>query len=364
MSEPLRKTIQINPELFSVTNSSGKTRKSRSVTQKKRPTIRSNPLKKELLNKIKTHAQKNKKTLKENNDFATTFEEHMDYLNSLVEKRKKLKIHTELPSTLQKANGLEATTSQPPQPTQPTQVTQTPQPTQPPQPPQPPQTPQPPQPTQVTQPPQPPQPTQVTQTPQPPQPTQPTRPPQSPQPPQSQQVSLVPNTITQIPIVAPSPPPPSELYKPREELQIASFTLKKEPPYGNLRIGGKKPTFRKWNKTQKVRPVSKTPVIEKTQEVRKKYSLGRNKEKNKVTVFLKNNKTRRKISDEIGAIQQKPINEIKEYLRKHNLIKVGSEAPNDVLRKLYKESLLAGEINNNNASFLVHNYLSEEPTSI
>ena len=310
MSEPLRKTIQINPELFSVTNSSGKTRKSRSVTQKKRPTIRSNPLKKELLNKIKTHAQKNKKTLKENNDFATTFEEHMDYLNSLVEKRKKLKIHTELPSTLQKANGLEATTSQPPQPTQPTQVTQT------------------------------------------------------PQPPQSQQVSLVPNTITQIPIVAPSPPPPSELYKPREELQIASFTLKKEPPYGNLRIGGKKPTFRKWNKTQKVRPVSKTPVIEKTQEVRKKYSLGRNKEKNKVTVFLKNNKTRRKISDEIGAIQQKPINEIKEYLRKHNLIKVGSEAPNDVLRKLYKESLLAGEINNNNASFLVHNYLSEEPTSI
>jgi tRNA uridine 5-carbamoylmethylation protein Kti12 len=111
-----------------------------------------------------------------------------------------------------------------------------------------------------------------------------------------------------------------------------------------------------------VRPTLKTrtPVIERTQEIRKKFTLGRNKNKNKVTVFLKNNKTRRKINDEITSVQQKPINEIKEYLRKQNLIKAGSEAPSDILRKLYKDSLLAGEIKNKNTNTLMHNYLSED----
>jgi hypothetical protein len=143
-------------------------------------------------------------------------------------------------------------------------------------------------------------------------------------------------------------------------LEKASFSLKNDPPYGNLKIGGKKPTFRSWSRTKKVHHVTHIPIIERTQQIKKKFSLGRNKSSNRVTVFLKNNKTRRKINDEISAIQQKPIVEIKEYLRKHNLIKIGSEAPSDVLRKLYKETLLAGDIKNINTNTLIHNYLSED----
>lgn len=351
MSDSVKKTIQINPELFKVSSSVSK---SKNRTQKNRPKPRANPLKKELMNKIKSHAQKNKKTMKEGRDFASNFEEHMSYLNDLVEKKKKLKIHTELPAELQKPSKPVVTTSVrvnvgPHQEniSEPLAV---------------------PKPVQMHIP------HSVTV----PEPQPMLEPFSVPVPEPEPELVPVPMPVPEpapitvpelVPVPMPAPitvpvyePAKNDFYKNPNELETAPFILKKEPPYGILKIGGKKPTYRNWNQTRKVRPTLKirTPVIERTQEIRKKFTLGRNKNKNKVTIFLKNNKTRRKINDEITSVQQKPINEIKEYLRNQNLIKAGSEAPSDILRKLYKESLLAGEIKNKNTNTLMHNYLSED----
>ena len=87
--------------------------------------------------------------------------------------------------------------------------------------------------------------------------------------------------------------------------------LEPEPPYGILKRGNK-PTFRQWNKTHKNRPVIAKPK-ELVQQIKKKYTLGRNKNKNRISVFLKNKKTRRKIQDEMSDLKKKPIDEIKEY---------------------------------------------------
>ena len=58
-------------------------------------------------------------------------------------------------------------------------------------------------------------------------------------------------------------------------------------------------------------------------------------------------------------LKHKNLNDIKLYLREHNLIKAGSYAPNDVLRKIYESTMLAGEITNMNPDTLLHN-LSKE----
>ena len=88
------------------------------------------------------------------------------------------------------------------------------------------------------------------------------------------------------------------------------------------------------------------------------FKLGKNK--GKVGVLIKSGKTRKKIREEHKIIHSKSISDIKHYLRKHNLIKAGSAAPEKVLRKIYEDSFLAGDIYNKNAENLLHNYMQEQ----
>ena len=89
-----------------------------------------------------------------------------------------------------------------------------------------------------------------------------------------------------------------------------------------------------------------------------KYTLGKKKNAKYIGLLIKNRETQKKIRQEVSELKQQPIQEVKNYLREKNLIKLGSQAPNDVLRKLYEDSILAGEITNNNASNLVYNFLN------
>ena len=65
-------------------------------------------------------------------------------------------------------------------------------------------------------------------------------------------------------------------------------------------------------------------------------------------------------NEDFSSLANKEINDIKTYLREHNLIKIGSSAPNDVLRKLYESAMLAGEITNSNPEILLHNFSKED----
>ncbi len=92
-----------------------------------------------------------------------------------------------------------------------------------------------------------------------------------------------------------------------------------------------------------------------------KYKLGKTKGGNKVSVLIKNNQTRRKVQHEIGLLKQKPILDIKNHLREKNLLKVGSFAPNDVLRQIYEQSILAGDVENKSKDTLIHNFYNDKP---
>ena len=91
-----------------------------------------------------------------------------------------------------------------------------------------------------------------------------------------------------------------------------------------------------------------------------KYKLGKTKGSNKVSVLIKNNQTRRKVQHEIGLLKQKTIMEVKNHLREKNLLKIGSFCPSDVLRQMYEQSILAGDVENKSKDTLIHNFYNDK----
>jgi hypothetical protein len=126
----------------------------------------------------------------------------------------------------------------------------------------------------------------------------------------------------------------------------SEFTTK-TPIVNNLSQGGG---------VEKIKTVKK--LLKKT--IHKKYTLGKSKIKKTVGVLLKDKNTRKNIISAQKDLRDKPVTDVKTYLRQHNLIKIGSNAPNDVIRKIYESAMLAGEITNNNKDIMIHNFIKDD----
>ena len=69
---------------------------------------------------------------------------------------------------------------------------------------------------------------------------------------------------------------------------------------------------------------------------------------------------RQKIQDWKWTQKKKSMNQIKKYLRKHNLIKIGSSAPDSMLKDMFCDVYSSGDIFNKNPDILLANYIGSK----
>ena len=355
-----KKTISINPDLFSLSKKKGSKKKTKKV--KPKPLIKPNVMQKELLKRIKQHQDGSKTNEKPETDEVITqneFSKHLDYLTKLRnekrnKKRNKKKKHR---LTEKKAPilSVETPVAVPPVVADPVVVA-------------------------------------------PPVAVPPVAvPPVVADPVVADPVvadPVVDDPVVDDPVVADPVVKDNISINPVIDYQSAdvivspdknTFKLSQPPPYSCLK-GSKTPTYRQWKQnTRKQLPstnkssddsnlpinnvenmeISDMNVKSSKKKYKKKtytkrvYKLGKNDESKNIGVFIKSNNDRKMVQQEIDKLKNIPIKEVRDYLREHCLIKVGSNAPNDVLRKMYQDSILSGDINNKTKGTLLHNYMNE-----
>ena len=103
----------------------------------------------------------------------------------------------------------------------------------------------------------------------------------------------------------------------------------------------------------------KLKYLKQKKTVRRTYNVGRSKVYSKIGVLVSNKTVRSNISTKAQLLKQTSIDDIRRDLVKKGFIRIGSNAPNDVLRKLYETTqLICGEIHNHNTDNLLYNYLN------
>ena len=170
-----------------------------------------------------------------------------------------------------------------------------------------------------------------------------------------------------------------------------------QKPWGNLK-NGSKPTYRTWMKqtrknlsnensseesnikskidtsmisklpepikfdqpttlvTRKNCKPNKRKFIKKT--IKKRYNCGKSKTKKQLNIIIKDIDTKNRIIQETNILSKTPIKDVKKYLYDRCFIKIGTTAPESILRKMYESCILSGNIKNENSDNLIHNYFN------
>ena len=200
------------------------------------------------------------------------------------------------------------------------------------------------------------------------------------------------------------------------------YSIDTEIPYGCLR-GGKKPVYRTWNHTmkrdngEKISALTPPPImlppdpklndeermrniardnklrnlqnkiaqlnapapnptwinssitggnsgnsesVCKRKTIRRKLVLGKSDKTRTISVLIKDNATRRKVTDAEKELQSAKMGDVKKYLYRHGFVKNGSTAPPRVLREIYESATMTGNVFNHDKELLLHNCMTED----
>ena len=175
----------------------------------------------------------------------------------------------------------------------------------------------------------------------------------------------------------------------------ASVKTNDDVPWGVLK-NGKKPTYRTWIREKTLKQpkldinsqqidiyaknnqlltlnndtmhnitnktninIPKQPRKLKKKTIKRKYTCGKSKSKKQIGIIIKGIETKNKVLKEQRDLRKESMQTIRNYLYKKSFIKVGSSAPDKVLRDMYESIILTGDVNNINSHILIHNYMNE-----
>ena len=115
------------------------------------------------------------------------------------------------------------------------------------------------------------------------------------------------------------------------------------------------------DKISEIKQNIKPKKMKRKKTIRRTFKIGKSKLNPKIGVLVSNKTIRNNISTKSQLLKQVPIDEVKKFLIKRGLIKVGSITPNDVLRKMYETSfMVCGEIYNHNPENLLYNFFNDK----
>ena len=159
-------------------------------------------------------------------------------------------------------------------------------------------------------------------------------------------------------------------HKPVQPIEIVNI-VNPDKPYGVLK-NGTKPTFKEWSLNNKeCEPVPVLAEIETCEPIpvpvcepepvpiTKKIKVGKNKRTKSVDVLIENIHTRKLNKDKFQLFKKTNISTIKNYLKNRQLIKVGSNAPNTLIRYMYENIKECGDVINDNKTNLIHNFTTD-----
>ena len=104
---------------------------------------------------------------------------------------------------------------------------------------------------------------------------------------------------------------------------------------------------------------SKQKTVEKQYATFGKQKGGKKTAK-KISVLIKDNKTLKKIEHEKNMLGGHAMPKVRSYLKNRGLLKAGTTAPDEVIKELYKNAYLAGDVHNKSSDVLLHNYMAQD----
>jgi len=100
------------------------------------------------------------------------------------------------------------------------------------------------------------------------------------------------------------------------------------------------------------------PSMAVKKKITRKYMCGKNAKTRRVSVIIKDGEGRANIIREKRNLTRRSLTDVKNYLHKSGLLKVGSSAPKKVLMDLYEACILTGKVTNVNDKVQIHNFLN------